>query len=220
MCHFVWRDSSAIKFDRVKITFISAWFFWLRPLTDQTCYLTQSQYTTSSKPVLAMTLSLKHQAYSKAATRVPGFKSLVWLDWVKWGSIPHSLSLPVSRKIPYHWVNQLVWSFESISLSWWVQCKCSLFLSLWQLSLLYCMHMNAFIHISFMCNVYMWTTFQAVMFTWYCLPCAVIKVYIVLVIKYLAYYNDDNNNILSSCGRCGLKAAAAVIRITTILPLK
>ena len=29
------RDSSATKFDRVEITFISAVFYWLKPLTDE-----------------------------------------------------------------------------------------------------------------------------------------------------------------------------------------
>ena len=29
------RDSSAIKFDRIEIAFISALFYWTRPLTDE-----------------------------------------------------------------------------------------------------------------------------------------------------------------------------------------
>ena len=35
MCHFVWRDSSAIKFHRDEITFILALFHWLKPFTDE-----------------------------------------------------------------------------------------------------------------------------------------------------------------------------------------
>ena len=33
--HLVRRDSSAIKFDRVEIAFISALLYWLKPLTDE-----------------------------------------------------------------------------------------------------------------------------------------------------------------------------------------
>ena len=35
MCHFVGRDSSAIKFDRAEIVPVSALFYWLKPLTDE-----------------------------------------------------------------------------------------------------------------------------------------------------------------------------------------
>ena len=35
VCHLVRRDSSAIKFDRVEITFILALFYWLKLLTDE-----------------------------------------------------------------------------------------------------------------------------------------------------------------------------------------
>ena len=35
MCHMVRRDSSAIMFDRVEITFILAVFYWLKPLTNE-----------------------------------------------------------------------------------------------------------------------------------------------------------------------------------------
>ena len=35
MCHVVRRDSSAIKFDRVQITFSLVLFCWLKPLTDE-----------------------------------------------------------------------------------------------------------------------------------------------------------------------------------------
>ena len=35
VCHVVRRNSSAIKFDRVEIAFISALFYWLKPLTDE-----------------------------------------------------------------------------------------------------------------------------------------------------------------------------------------
>ena len=35
VCHLVWRDSSAIKFDRVEIAFILALFYWLEPLTNE-----------------------------------------------------------------------------------------------------------------------------------------------------------------------------------------
>ena len=35
ICHSVRMDSSAIKFDRVEITFISASFYGLKPLTDE-----------------------------------------------------------------------------------------------------------------------------------------------------------------------------------------
>ena len=34
-CHWVWRDSSAIKFDRVEIAFILVLFYCLKPLTDE-----------------------------------------------------------------------------------------------------------------------------------------------------------------------------------------
>ena len=34
VCHLVQRDSSAIKFDRVEISFILALLYWLKPLTD------------------------------------------------------------------------------------------------------------------------------------------------------------------------------------------
>ena len=35
VCHWVRRDSSVIKFDRLEIAFISALFYWLKPLTDE-----------------------------------------------------------------------------------------------------------------------------------------------------------------------------------------
>ena len=35
VCHVTRRDSSAIKFDRVEIAFISALFYWLKPSTDK-----------------------------------------------------------------------------------------------------------------------------------------------------------------------------------------
>ena len=35
MCHVVQRDSPAIKFDRVEIAFVLAFFYWLKPLTDE-----------------------------------------------------------------------------------------------------------------------------------------------------------------------------------------
>ena len=35
MCHVAWRDSSATEFDWVKITFIIALFYWLKPLSDE-----------------------------------------------------------------------------------------------------------------------------------------------------------------------------------------
>ena len=35
VCHVVRRDSSARKFDRAEIAFISALFYWLKPLTDE-----------------------------------------------------------------------------------------------------------------------------------------------------------------------------------------
>ena len=35
VCHLVRRDSSAIKFDRVEISFILALLYWLKPLTDE-----------------------------------------------------------------------------------------------------------------------------------------------------------------------------------------
>ena len=31
----IWRDGSAIKFDRVEIAFTFALFYWLKPLTDE-----------------------------------------------------------------------------------------------------------------------------------------------------------------------------------------
>ena len=34
VCHFVRRDSSGIKFDRVELAFILALFYFLKPLTD------------------------------------------------------------------------------------------------------------------------------------------------------------------------------------------
>ena len=35
ICHLVWRDSSAMKFDRNEIAFILALFYWMKPLTDE-----------------------------------------------------------------------------------------------------------------------------------------------------------------------------------------
>ena len=35
VCHLVRRDSSAIKFHRVEITFILASFYWLKPLSNE-----------------------------------------------------------------------------------------------------------------------------------------------------------------------------------------
>ena len=34
VCHLIWRDSSAIKFDKVQIIFILSSSYWLEPLTD------------------------------------------------------------------------------------------------------------------------------------------------------------------------------------------
>ena len=50
VCHLVWRDSSAIKFDRVEITFILALLHWLKPLTDK--YGLNSNWTFLSVPYL------------------------------------------------------------------------------------------------------------------------------------------------------------------------
>ena len=38
LCHMVWRNSWAISFDWVKITFILALFYWLKPFTDFTLF--------------------------------------------------------------------------------------------------------------------------------------------------------------------------------------
>ena len=35
VCHVVQKDSSAVMFDIVKIAFILAVFYWLKPLTDK-----------------------------------------------------------------------------------------------------------------------------------------------------------------------------------------
>ena len=35
VCHMVWRDSSAKKFDKVEIAYILASFYWLKQLTNE-----------------------------------------------------------------------------------------------------------------------------------------------------------------------------------------
>ena len=55
---------------------------------DQTCHLIQSQYT-DSRPTSSV-LILNHQMPGRVAARVPVFKSQVWLDQGKNGSIPES----------------------------------------------------------------------------------------------------------------------------------
>ena len=35
VCHLEQRDSSAVKFDRIEIEFILAFFWWLKPLNDE-----------------------------------------------------------------------------------------------------------------------------------------------------------------------------------------
>ena len=35
VCHVIRRNSSAVEFDRDKIAFILALFYWLKPLTDE-----------------------------------------------------------------------------------------------------------------------------------------------------------------------------------------
>ena len=61
MCHMVWRDSSAVRFDRVEITFILALFYWLyhQPMklsTSKTC----AAMAASTVTVILMALLTTH----------------------------------------------------------------------------------------------------------------------------------------------------------------
>ena len=57
--HLVRRDSSAVKLDRVEITFILALFYWLKPLTDEE--LDVINWTSAPSVLLARLVALKGQ---------------------------------------------------------------------------------------------------------------------------------------------------------------
>ena len=44
VCHVIQRESLAINFDRVEITFILALFYWLKPFTDEDNVSTKDIY--------------------------------------------------------------------------------------------------------------------------------------------------------------------------------